>query len=377
MTLPAADIPSPPDWPSVLDSVVVHASGAVCRRLAHGPLPAPMPATTATATATATSGPGPVAVRIRLTGLPRSLDPSSLRASLPDAPPGWRVTEVRPTTEALVRTPAELPELRRELAEAEDRLEALDRREELLSTRRATTSALKAVRPPQPEDAPLRPAPVDAVLALADFVEDRLEELHGRLDEVRRQREEAEHTRDLLQERLRRTSDASPAAPVETSAVALVTLTHDAGPAVTPETTDAPTGHPLTIELEYRVPAARWVPAYQLEYRQGQDHGRLVLRAAVAQRTGEDWTGVRLGLSTADLHRPAELPALRSIRIGRRQPAPPPSGWREPPAGLSGLFTGYDSAGAPPAPSPRPRAAAPYADNRRTGSFLLIDPVDG
>lgn len=46
-------------WESTLDSVVVYAQGAVCRRLARGTVPP--------------DG------RIRVTGLPRTLDPGSLR----------------------------------------------------------------------------------------------------------------------------------------------------------------------------------------------------------------------------------------------------------------------------------------------------------
>ncbi|MBU5900146.1 DUF4139 domain-containing protein, partial [Vibrio cholerae O1] len=76
------------------------------------------------------------------------------------------------------------------------------------------------------------------------------------------------------------------------------------------------------LELEYGVPGAVWAPAYRLTYRQGYSTGRLVLRASVAQRTGEDWTDVSLGLATADLRRATGLPKLRSIRIGRSQPAP-------------------------------------------------------
>ncbi|MFJ8449987.1 DUF4139 domain-containing protein [[Kitasatospora] papulosa] len=81
-----------------------------------------------------------------------------------------------------------------------------------------------------------------------------------------------------------------------------------------------------------------------------------MLRASVAQRTGEDWTDVSLGLATADLRRGTGLPKLRSIRIGRSQPAPAPAGWREPPAGLSDLFTGYDTAPRRPAPAAQPVA---------------------
>src|SRR6202012_4401018 len=71
--------------------------------------------------------------------------------------------------------------------------------------------------------------------------------------------------------------------------------------------------------------------------------GRLQLRAAIAQRSGEDWRGVKLSLSTANLERATELPELRSLRIGRAQPAPPKSGWREPPPGLDELFGSFDA----------------------------------
>ncbi|MBT2529367.1 DUF4139 domain-containing protein [Streptomyces sp. ISL-99] len=112
----------------------------------------------------------------------------------------------------------------------------------------------------------------------------------------------------------------------------------------------------VELELEYGVPGAVWVPAYRLACRQGDGSGRLVLRASVAQRTGEDWTGVRIALATADLWRRTDLPKLRSIRIGRHQPAPAPSGWREPPARLADLFAGYDAAGSRPATTAVPAA---------------------
>ncbi|MFH8469273.1 DUF4139 domain-containing protein [Streptomyces sp. NPDC017991] len=133
---------------------------------------------------------------------------------------------------------------------------------------------------------------------------------------------------------------------MSTTVSALVTLGR------TPEGQAAEQDPEVEPELEYEVPGAVWIPAYRLDHRQGDGSGRLVLRASVAQRTGEDWNAVRLSLATADLHRRTDLPRLRSIRIGRRQPAPAPSGWREPPAGLSDLFTGYDVA-APRTPAPR------------------------
>ena len=57
------------------------------------------------------------------------------------------------------------------------------------------------------------------------------------------------------------------------------------------------------LTVSYRVPSARWVPAYDAELATGDAGGasRLVLvrRAEVTQATGEDWAGVALTLSTA------------------------------------------------------------------------------
>jgi hypothetical protein len=99
----------------------------------------------------------------------------------------------------------------------------------------------------------------------------------------------------------------------------------------------------VELSVEYFVPGARWAPAYALRLEPGMAAGELELRASVAQSTGEDWTGVKLSLSTAALDRRTALPELKSLRIGRAQTAPAPSGWREPPPGLDELFEGFDS----------------------------------
>ncbi|MFJ7912049.1 DUF4139 domain-containing protein [Kitasatospora sp. NPDC096204] len=324
--------PAVPAHPSVLDSVVVYAEGAVCRRRATVPLP-----------------PGS---RLRLTGLPAALDGRSLRARVLAGPAGTAVTEARLERLAELREPNELPDLQRALDEAAEHRSALAERLRLVLAAIAETAALRAVPPQRRRDEPLRRTPADAWLELADFVDERLARLQKRAEELTQELELADHERDLAADRLERASTADRADAVGTSTTVLLTLTT----AGTPEATTADTAEGATpgndhldleleLELEYGVPAARWVPAYRLSYRTGSDTAHLVLRATVAQRTGEDWTGVRLALSTADLDRRTDLPRLASLRIGRSQPAPPPSGWREPPAGLTDLFTGYDAAG--------------------------------
>ncbi|MFJ5832711.1 DUF4139 domain-containing protein [Streptomyces sp. NPDC093089] len=305
-------------WASALDSVVVYARGAVCRRLARG-----------------TAGPDG---RVRVTGLPRSLDPGSLRARVLGAP-GVRVTEARVVVEASPLGPDAPEDARQEVDRMRDAREAAEARRDRQLARVKEVAGIHPVAPGRKRDDPHRRTPVDAWLELADFVDERLTAMHARLAELEEELRGAEHALSVAADRLRRASTDAPSAHVGTLVCADLTL-------------DGAGDADVEVELEYGVPGAVWVPTYRLTHRQGDGSGRLLLRASVAQRTDEDWTGVRVALSTADLRRRSDLPRLRSIRLGRRQDAPAPSGWREPPAGLADLFSGYDAAG------PRPFAVS-------------------
>ncbi|MFE6668084.1 DUF4139 domain-containing protein [Streptomyces sp. NPDC057697] len=313
-----------PRWDSTLDAVVVYAQGAVCRRLARGRV-----------------SPGG---RVRVTGLPRSLDPGSLRARVLGAS-GARVTEARVEVEAEPLGTGTPDGLRHEAERLGDEHAAARERRDRQLGLIEEVAALRPVPPPRRRDDPHRRAPVDAWLELADFVDERLAGLHRRLVALEEALRDIEHAHHIAVDRLGRASTDAPSAHVETTVCAALTL-DGCGDAET------------EVELEYGVPGAVWVPAYRLAHRRADGSGRLTLRASVAQRTGEDWTGVRVSLATADLRRRTDLPKLRSIRIGRSQPAPAPSGWREPPAGLGDLFTGYDSAGPRPTPFRAPTAVA-------------------
>ncbi|GGT50810.1 DUF4139 domain-containing protein [Streptomyces purpureus] len=313
-------------WGSTLDSVVVYAQGALCRRLARGSVPP--------------DG------WLRVTGLPRSLDPGSLRARVLGAP-GVRVTEARVEVEAEPPGTGAPDDVRREVERLRDEYAAAQERRERQLGLIEEVRGLRPVSPPRRRDEGHRRTPADAWLELAGFVDERLTALHSRLVELEQALLRAEQELIVAEDTLARASTDAPSAHVPTTVCAVLTL-------------DGPAGAEVELELEYGVPGAVWVPAYRLTHRQGDGTGRLVLRASVAQRTGEDWTGVRIALATADLRRRTDLPRLRSIRIGRRQSAPAPSGWREPPAGLADLFAGYDAAGPRPA-TPAASAAVPVA----------------
>jgi len=314
---------------STLDSVTVYSAGALCRRRARLDLPSRHP------------GAGPV--RVTLVGLPLALDEQSLRASVLSGPPGLRVLDVRRTVEVALPAAGDLSPLRHEFDLAQAELDAARAALAALSRQTERVAALRAVPAPVRRGDPPRRAPVEALLALADFVGERLAELDRRRAAASDTLREAEQRAEAA---LRRLTEASAALPTErvhsTTSVVLTLQPPEPEPA-------APTPAalvPVELELEYAVPGAAWAPAYQLRLSGidgGAPGGVLSMRAWVGQRTGEDWTGVRLALSTADLLRDTERPVLASLRLGRRQTAQPRSPWREPPPGLGELFAGYDT----------------------------------
>ncbi|MGW4151029.1 DUF4140 domain-containing protein, partial [Streptomyces albogriseolus] len=276
-----------PRWDSALESVTVYAQGALCRRVARGTVPA--------------DG------RVRVTGLPRSLDPHSLRARVLSAP-GVRVTEARAEIDAEPVDADAVDEARREVDRLAEAYGVAAARRDRQVKRIEEVGALRPVPPDRKRDDPHRRTPVDAWLELAGFVDERLTVLHDRLRELEDELRRLEHDLDVAHDRLARASTDAPASGVASSYTAVLTLRGAAGAEA-------------EAEIEYGVPGAVWVPTYRLTHRQGEDSGRLVLRTSVAQRSGEDWTGVRIAFATADLRRRTDLPRLRSVRIGRSQPA--------------------------------------------------------
>ncbi|KDN82444.1 DUF4140 domain-containing protein [Kitasatospora cheerisanensis] len=241
-------------WESELVSVVVHSVGAVCRRRASGVLPA--------------DG------RVEVAGLPRLAAEGSLRVRVVAG--GARVVEARVVHAERVREEGGSPSWERELTELGAERDRLVERQERLEARIREVAALRPVPPQRRRDEGLRRAPADAVLELAEFVDARLEVLQERAVELAQRIRLAEHAFEVALVRSRRRSSAEQPGGVESSARALVTV-RGAGA--------------VELEVEYAVPGAVWVPTYQLAHRRGEGSARLVLRASVAQRTGEDWSG--------------------------------------------------------------------------------------
>lgn len=326
--------------PSVLDAVTVHADGALCTRVA-----------------TVSADKGRLPTQVRIHGLPLGLNTGSLRAAILQGPSGLAVRDIRAGFDVQLPPEPDIPVEQRALEEAQEQLARVTT--ELQRVQR-DIEALQQLGPSFPKSkvgqSPREASPT-AILSLAGFIDEELATLHTRKLDLERQQRDATAEVKLRQRRLAESSSAVRGQRAVLYRAALITLS-DVG-AVEGET---------RLALEYTVRGARWVPTYELRMPRTLDGGTLRMRASVLQHTGEDWTNVRLALSTAELHRRADVPELKALRIGRRQPPPARSGWREPPPGLDELFAGYDAAGAvqqAPPPPPPPPLFQPQGEVRR------------
>ncbi|MDB5593346.1 MAG: hypothetical protein JWM36_307 [Hyphomicrobiales bacterium] len=78
------------------------------------------------------------------------------------------------------------------------------------------------------------------------------------------------------------------------------------------------------ITLTYRVAGASWKPVYDMRLETGSAGAKpsleLVRRAAVTQRTGEDWSGISLTLSTVRAARGTGAPDLQPLQLQFYEP---------------------------------------------------------
>ncbi len=102
-------------------------------------------------------------------------------------------------------------------------------------------------------------------------------------------------------------------------------------------------GPVAALRLTYAVEAAAWFPTHTIRFEAGGRSGEWTVEGLVVQATLEDWEGVRLSLSTADLGFDARLPELASLRFGRAQ-RKKARAFRPLPNDLDRLFEGHDRA---------------------------------
>jgi len=300
---------------SRIDSVTVYRQGAlVCRTaivLAAQPVPA----------------------QVKLINLPLSLDDASVRVrvegeggDLPVASDVRVALDLAVVDEHLPPPDDEaLKQARRALAEVAEHLV------HLRAQRRRFERLQIFERPTGKRGTPPSASPVRARLVMLDFRHKGIAALDERIQEALGQERRATRHKDDLEHRQRAASKARQARPHELRKAAIIALRGHTIPT-----------HPVRVIVEYMVPGARWAPSYAISLAKDMSQATVSVRAVVAQRSGEDWSGVKLTLATADAQRWTELPELQVLRIGRRQPPVQRRGWRAPPIGARELFADFD-----------------------------------
>ena len=298
--------------PSRIDEVTVFRLGARVRRVAD--------------LSPTTSGGG--TRRVRLVRLPLTLDDGSVRARVVGE--GVVATDLRVALDVPPPDPSLLPPRDEEVHAAKVELGRL--RDEMDRLAAMLGRVAKLAVGPRPEGRRGEPpidSPAESRRALVAL---RIEE-HARISAELATLEVAHRTSERrlasLKDRAARATSARNAREHELYKSVIVSLEGE------------PRGGAQLV-LEYMVPGARWSPAYSLSL--DGKRAELTLRAAVSQRTGEDWKEAKLVLSTADAEKWTELPELKSIRIGRAQRSKSARGWREPPVGALELYADYDRA---------------------------------
>lgn len=274
---------------------------------------------------------------IDIVGLPLCLVDSTVRVRVK----AGGVSAGAPGVGLFARAPEDLPEPPEEAALRELR-RTIERDEARVAALRAEIEVLSAIEvPPRPsvKDGPPRTSPMAARVALERFTHDNIDQ---RLETIRDLEAGLQERREDLvaqEDALRRANRRNLAERQTVSKAIRFGLRGRA------------TG-PLLVEVDYHVPGARWAPSYQCHVDTRTGSASIHQRAVVAQDTGEDWSRVRLELSTALPQRFSELPELAALRIGKAQPPADRPGFRPAPRGAAALFADFDR-------GPRPEPVRP------------------
>ncbi len=305
--------------PSRIDKVKIYASGATITRIAQLNL------TTAE-----------LPTQVEIGELPLALDDNSVRVRVESEQGNAPIASdiriglaVPPVGETPNYSPDE--ELRRaeiEVAKIEDIIDLIDHEIDVLNQLEvpARPDSDIGVAPP--------PSPLGARLALANFSD---EQIRLRIQEKRENLEKlakAEENLDDLEQQKAIASTARNAKPEELRKTVTVSLSY--------ENESPDLNQTIQLFIEYFVPGARWIPTYVCRLNSAENQATIAVRALICQRTGEDWSSVRLELCTAKPNRWCGIPELPSLRLGKAQQEIRKVGWRKPPVGAEILFEDFD-----------------------------------
>ncbi|WMD22005.1 mucoidy inhibitor MuiA family protein [Achromobacter seleniivolatilans] len=143
----------------------------------------------------------------------------------------------------------------------------------------------------------------------------------------------------------------------------------------------------VDLAVSYAVGGARWTPAYDARLRPADRNVDLGYFGVIRQNTGEDWTNVKLTLSTARPALGGGAPALRPWVIDVAAPPPPPVAMAAPAPAITGEVSAKRSRPAPlarvtademvaqPEPEAIEVATAQVQNEATSASFQIKNPA--
>jgi hypothetical protein len=309
---------------SKIDKVKVYAEGSTVRRLVN-------------LSAIARQSENTDKIEVEIIGLPLALDDASVRVRVEN---GDRVIVTDVRVGLSVPAPVEvLPsDLAASIQTAKAEVDRLTDLHSMIALEMAALNVLNVPDRPIGEEGKAPPtSPTAARVALANFKD---EQQQLRIKEKReldlQLRTATEHLADLKQQQTL-ASNVNVAKENELRKTIIARLE-----IIDRQTASLPSLDDLQLVVEYFVQGAKWTPTYVCRLDSATNTAAIALRALICQRTGEDWSGVRIELSTATPTAWCELPELPALRLGRSQTFTPKKAWRNPPQGAEILFEDYD-----------------------------------
>ena len=238
---------------------------------------------------------------VQFRDIPASAEPDSLRVTAKGVPTVLGAVTIRMHADTPKDTPEQIA-LRDEVKRLEKELAKLASQDRVSTDLRDFLKSLKASTAQRTsEEIGAGKADPDAIAAVYDLLSRKLGDLGE--SELNRTDAAAKLGRDL--EIARAKLAAVPAGGSIRSRVADAEI-------------DAKEAGPLTLRLSYLVAGASWTPSYRATLDPASGDIGLVSEAVVRQRTGEDWKGIALRLSTAAPARGVAPPEMASLVLRPR-----------------------------------------------------------
>ncbi len=285
----AADI----EASSRIEAVTVYPDGAMVTRLAD--LVVPEGAST-----------------LLIKGLPSVIDPASIRVEATmDGAMAIGSVETRlspgdPSATANPELEAKIAALREESDRVSVRVEALEVKQKTI-LRYSELDPTKLARKSAPEDGASWKLTWDTIGEELGRVNEELRVAHAKADELEKRVAALENARESA------SSGGDPR--------------HDVVIAV-----EAGAAAKGSLSFSYRVTQAAWTPRYEARFeaaKEGKPSLELIRRAAIVQRTGEDWENAALSVSTIRTLGGTAAPQLAPLTVAILEPPPAGSGGKE------------------------------------------------